>query len=143
MKRFSLFLALIIFIGCSKEQNTNSSPDVIKDEENIESTVCSLSLFCAPPATVDTNCVKMQMKIDDLLYKPVANFACLVHNFLLGYEQLWINGSLILAKKVVTLRMPPNIQPGEYEIIPNTDYDAFYVPAIGADNFIATSGTLR
>ena len=148
MKRFSLFLsiALFTFIGCAKEPIETSSQEVVEEEENNEipeSSVCSPNLFCAPPATVDTSCVQMQMKIDGVPYKPVANYTCIVPNFILGYNQLWINGSLIFANKVVTLRMPPNVQPGEYEISPNTDFDAFYVPTIDADNFIATSGTIR
>ncbi len=148
MNQFTLclFFLVLISIGCIKEQVDISSPEATEDEdsnENAESSTCSPNLICTPPIGVDTNCVQMQTKIDEIPYNPVANFACIIPNLILGYDQLWINGSLIFAKKVVTLRIPTNVQPGEYEIIPNTDFDAFYAPTIDTDNFIATSGVIK
>lgn len=130
---------VIIMTGCLMTDRDEEEPT--KENELIFST-SSCSPFCLPPFNVDTNCVKMQMLLDGLKYKPIANYSCVVKNFFLGIDQIWVNGSIINAKKVVTIKFPIDVKPGKYDILHNTAYDAFYIPNIDASNFIAISGTL-
>lgn len=139
---FTLFLLVIIFNACEKQEPLDSILTSVDNNPLEAEGGCASSSLCIPPFQVDTNCVQMQMLLDEIAYTPIANYSCVVPNFILGIDQLWINGSIPFANEVVTLLMPLDIQPGTYPILNNTLYDAFYVPTIGADNFSGISGTL-
>lgn len=144
-------MALLITIfsfACQEEEplSIELEPDVptaiVASSSSSNSICAAATILCSPPLQVDTACIQMEMLIDGIPYNPVANFSCILPSIAVGADQLWINGSIIPANKVVTLRMPLDIAPGDYPILYNTLYDALYVPAIGADNFLGTSGNL-
>lgn len=122
--------------GCTQKESTQVAPEA--EDKPVET-----ADICIPPfAQIDTSTVRMQMKIDGIFYKPLSNFDCIMYNFFLNTNQLWINGSTYLGFKVVTLMMPPDIQPGTYPIGLNSLYDARYVPSINSNNFLPDIGTL-
>lgn len=139
-----ILLLIPLFFTCDNEKLLIEADEeeTVSPSELLPSDSCITSTICVPPTSIDTCCVSMQMLQDSILYKPVANFSCIMNNFFLNIDQIWINGSIIFSNKVVTLRMPTDITIGTYPLLFNTAYDAFYVPAIGADNFIAISGSL-
>lgn len=152
MKQTVTFLStllIVIFFSCTKEK---LDVEIIEEEEEITqinevvspSNDCPTVTNCLPPLHVDTCCVRMKMLRDSLPYTSLANFTCTVPNISLGFDQLWINGTLPpLANLAVTLRMPTDILPGAYSLINGTAYDAFFIPTIGADNFVSIAGTLN
>ncbi|HHB78811.1 MAG TPA: hypothetical protein ENK85_06225 [Saprospiraceae bacterium] len=144
MKRIyiPLTLLLIFFLySCEKQESIS----IVQEEEIQDTEVndCTAGLLCIPPFEIDTSCVQMQMLRDSIFYKPTSNFTCIVPHLTLPIDQIWVNGSIAPAQTVVTLLMSDDVEVGSYPILDNSAYDAFYVPTIGADNFVAISGTLN
>ncbi|MBT8233852.1 MAG: hypothetical protein HKO66_15385 [Saprospiraceae bacterium] len=142
MDRYFLFLCfsiVLIFISCDKEETQN----IPVDEETESNLLSECEALCIPPFGVDTSCIQMQMKIDDIPYTPTATFACIIPHFSLGINQIWINGLVSPAFRAITLKVPENVEKGSYPIFMNSEYDAFYVPSINANNFLAIDGRLE
>jgi hypothetical protein len=133
MKLNFIFFFAILIIGCTtKEPAPIEEPAPVVEQE-----------ICIPPfAAVDTSTVRMQMKLDGIFYQPLSNFNCIMPNIFLGVNQLWINGGTFFATRVVTLIMPPDIQPGNYPILQNSLYDLRYVPTDNI-NYLPIQGTLH
>lgn len=135
MRTLYFLLCLFVVLGCVSSDTTE------KEQEDNSS---NPKVFCIPPLTVDTSTVKMQMLLNGSFYKPIFNGFCVVPNFFLGINQLWVNGSAGGALKVVTLKFPPDIKVGTYDLMLNTKYDALFVPSPNADlNFTCDSGKLK
>ena len=126
----SFFLSIFV-TGCKVEET----------EQFVENPSTNQDL-CFPPFGIDTSTVQMYMKLNGAFYKPVSNFTCIIPNFILGIDQLWINGSTVTELKVVTLMMPLDVQTGSYALQLNSPYDARYVPS-GSINFLVDYGTLH
>ncbi len=153
MIRFT-FLMLLVIVAL---QACDNEPLIIVEEDPIEvtdttetSTIDTIDTqdtldletsFCIPPFGVDTSTVLFFTELDGVPYQPMANFVCTIPNFFLDIDQIWVNGSIPPALKVVTLMMPVDISPGEYPIQLNSPYDARYVPSMD-NNFSVDNGML-
>lgn len=139
MKPTSIILICCSFLWACTKQEGIPTPDYTQSETS--SSNCAAGVLCFPPLQVDTTCVRMVMQLGGTLYRPLANYGCIIPNFFLGINQLWINGSTPGALKVVTLIMPTDISVGEYPLAANTAYDIRYVPS-GDFNFFPSMGTI-
>ena len=96
-----LFCAACLFQACDSNEDLEEEALIAGNESRN---------LCLPPITVDTSSVRMYMKLDGGIHRPTANFSCILPNFFLGIDQIWVNGSIPPARKVVTLMMPPEIE---------------------------------
>lgn len=141
-RNFIPFICWLVFIlySCEKQE---TAPVVEVSQENSDcSTLTIVDCFTAL-SDADTSCIQMYMLRDSISYTPTHNYACIIPNLILEIDQLWINGSVLPASQVVTILVPKDVEVGTYPLLDNSRYDAFFVPTINADNFVAISGTLE
>ena len=133
-----LLSVLVVFIACEKDTVSEEQESTI-DTDTIPS--LDFTSLCIPPFQIDTSKVRMYALQDGLPYRPMRNFSCIVRNFFLQIDQIWINGAISPGLSTLTLIVPKDIQPGTYAFQANSPYDARYVPS-GMINFTVTAGEL-